>query len=259
MADIDIDGAHALAHTPSLGCCGLAEKDKVVWVTKLDGDRAKCQYRVLLSELESEGHKQFIGIAPKLSEKVVEAALRNHLVQGLEVATIAREKTILNSRFDFMGKTTSGNYYVCEVKSVPLADFADVTTRERKKLNFDHMNWDEKISYFPDGYRKNKKVPVSERAVKHIRELQEIKERERSVQCVLMFVIPRTDVKWFQPSRLDQTYLNAVRDAWEAGVEIKTLQVTWGSDGICKYVRNDLPIMLFDEYCCPLPKKNRDT
>ena len=82
VADIDIGGDHALAHTPSLGCCGLAEKDKVVWVTKLDGDRAKCQYRVLLSELESQGYKQYIGIAPKLSEKIAEAALRNHLVQG---------------------------------------------------------------------------------------------------------------------------------------------------------------------------------
>ena len=34
------------------------------------------------------------------------------------------------------------------------------------------------------------------------------------------------------------------------GVEIKTLQVEWNKSGVCKFLRNDLPIHLFDS-CGP--------
>jgi DNA-binding sugar fermentation-stimulating protein len=248
VADIMIDGHEdeKLGHTPSLGCCGLADKESVVLVSKLGG-KTKCDYRVQVAQIMSKGHTIYVGIAPKLAEEAAHMALKHNLVYNLEVKTINREKTIMNSRFDFVGRTMDDNYYICEVKTVPLADYADVTTRDRKKMDFTDIPYDEKIAYFPDGYRKNKKVTVSERALKHVQELMKIKIEQPMVRCVLLFVVQRTDVKWFQPSRLDNIYLEAVREAWQNGVEIKCLQVKW-EKGVCKYHSNTLPIMLYDDY-----------
>ena len=248
VADIMIDGHEdeKLGHTPSLGCCGLADKESVVLVSKLGG-KTKCDYRVQVAQIMSKGHTIYVGIAPKLAEEAAHMALKHNLVYNLEVKTINREKTIMNSRFDFVGRTMDDNYYICEVKTVPLADYADVTTRDRKKMDFTDIPYDEKIAYFPDGYRKNKKVTVSERALKHVQELMKIKMEQPMVRCVLLFVVQRTDIKWFQPSRLDNIYLEAVREAWQNGVEIKCLQVKW-EKGVCKYHSNTLPIMLYDDY-----------
>lgn len=245
VLDGEDDGTECLGHTPSLGCCGLAESGSSVWVSEL-GEKTKCDYRVQIAEIITKGHTIYIGIAPKLAEDIVYNALKNNVVERLRVASIAREKTILNSRFDFVGKTVEGQHYICEVKTVPLADYADVTKRERSKMNFDDASYDEKIAYFPDGYRKNKQVTVSERALKHVNELAKIKRTQPDVRCVLMFVVQRTDVKWFQPSRLDKIYLNAMREAHECGVEIMCIQVRWDK-GVCYHHSNNLPIMLYDE------------
>lgn len=246
VADIklDNDDNEYLGHSPSLGCCGLAEKDSVVWVSKLD--KKKCDYRIEVAEINTKEHIIYIGIAPKIAEHLTYNALQHNLIQDIQVKTINREKTILNSRFDFTGKTIDDKYYICEVKNVPLADYADVTKRELKKLNIDEFKYDEKIAYFPDGYRKNKQVTVSERALKHVQELMKIKQQLPDVRCILLFVVQRTDVKYFQPSRLDKIYLEAVREAWNNGVEIKCLQVRWNKN-ICYYYSNSLPIMLYDD------------
>lgn len=245
-----------LGHTPSLGCCGLAEKDSIVLVSKLVGEKTKCDFRVELSELQTKGHSIVISVAPKLAEYITYNALKKNLINGIDIKTVLREKKLLHSRFDFMGRQTNDDFYILEVKNVPLADYVDMEEKEKKKMNFDNYEWNDKISYFPDGYRKKKGDVVSERALKHINELREIKEKEPRIRCILLFVIPRIDVKWFQVSRLDPTYLNAVREAWKKGVEIKTLQVEWretinenGPNGYnCYFYNNHLPVMLFDDY-----------
>lgn len=224
VADIDIDGVSYLGHTPSLGCCGLAEKDKNVYVSKL-GDKTKCQYRVELS-LTSNG--VIVGISPKLAEKIVYSALKQQSISGLSVRSLAKEYKILNSRFDFIGETCENRQFILEVKSVPLVK--------------------DNIAYFPDGYRKKKTDTISERAVKHITELMNIKQMYNEIRCILLFVIQREDAHAFQPSRDDGIYLNALRKAWLEGVEIKTLQVKWDNLGCCSYVSNSLPIILFDNY-----------
>ena len=67
------------------------------------------------------------------------------------------------------------------------------------------MKYTEKISYFPDGYRKNSTDVVSPRALKHIKELEEI-ARTTNKRAILCFVVQRTDVACFQPSNIDLTY-----------------------------------------------------
>lgn len=245
VADILVDGKTFLGHTPSLGCGGLADKDATVYVQETPGK--KCQYRVYCSIFQDKGREIQIGIAPKLAEDIIEQCLKKNLILNLDVDTYAREKTIKNSRFDFVGQQKNGNHYILEVKTVPLAHYEDVTEKQIKKMDFTNREYDSKISYFPHGYRKKKTDTISERALKHVNELREIKEQYPSIKTILCFVIQRTDVKWFQPSRLDPIYLEAVQDAWLAGVEINTVQVEW-NDGVCKFVRNNLPVMLFDDY-----------
>jgi DNA-binding sugar fermentation-stimulating protein len=248
VADIIVDGENYLGHTPALGCCGLAEKESNVFVTKL-GEKTKCDYRIQISAYmdENSGKEILVGIAPKLAEVIAGNALEKQLIYNLSVKTLAREKKVLNSRFDFIGTTHDDTQFILEVKNVPLADYVDMDAKERKKIDTSHIPYNEKIAYFPDGYRKSKKETVSERALKHVNELREIKQAHSEIRCILLFVIQRNDVAQFQPSRIDPIYLEAVRDAWMSGVEIKTLQVEWDTQGVCKYISNNLPIMLYDD------------
>ena len=252
VADIVIDGddtTEELCHSPSLGCCGLAEKGKTVILSKLTSGKTKCSHRVELATLIEERNPEreiIIGINPKLGETIAELCLQKDCVLGLtNIQSYRRETKMLNSRFDFTGVDENGREFIMEVKSVPLADYVDVPKKERKnyKKEIEEANQDDKISYFPDGYRKNSTAVVSPRALKHINELKEI-VTTTDKRAILCFIIQRTDVKQFQPSNIDLVYKEAVIDAWKSGVEIKTLQVEWNREGECVFVRNDLPINL---------------
>jgi len=132
-----------------------------------------------------------------------------------------------------------------EVKNVPLADYVDVPKKEKKnyKEEIKNKKFNEKISYFPDGYRKNSTDVVSPRALKHIQELEELAKNE-NIRAILCFVIQRNDVTHFQTSNVDLIYKQAVLKASQNGVEITVLQVEWNKEGSCKFVSNDLPIIL---------------
>ena len=247
VADCDDE---MLGHTPALGCCGLVEAESNVYMIETPGN--KCQYRILISQTESKGVPITVGVAPKLAEKITRNALERNLIQHLDVdaTTIEAEKKFLNSRFDFCGKTKDGVNFVLEVKNVPLADFEDMCAKERRTLDTSGYEWNDKVAYFPDGYRKKKNAPVSERAIKHVRELMELKQTHGDkIRCVLLFVIQRRDVSRFQPSVIDPHYRVAIQEAWKYGVEVRTLQVEWNVvDGNCYYLRNNLPCHLFVNY-----------
>jgi DNA-binding sugar fermentation-stimulating protein len=251
VADIKIEENEEedLCHSPSLGCCGLAEKGKKVILSELTSGKTKCSHRVELAILTEDRNPEreiIIGINPKLGETIAELCLQKNCVEGLiNIQSYRRETKLMNSRFDFTGIDENGREFVMEIKSVPLADYVDVPKKEKKnyKKEIEEAKQDEKISYFPDGYRKNSTDVVSPRALKHINELKEIVTTSEK-RAILCFIIQRTDVKQFQPSNIDLVYKEAVIDAWKCGVEIKTLQVEWNKEGECNFVRNDLPIIL---------------
>lgn len=254
MADVILDSdqsSEIMAHSPSLGCCGLAEKGSQVIMTSNEGKNTKSSHAIQLSIYKEDNYKVIVGINPKLSEIVAERALVNNCIADLEnVQSFQREKTLLNSRFDFIGVDANGTDFVMEIKTVPLADYVDMPKKEKKnymdshKETIDAIPFDKKIAYFPDGYRKKTTDVVSPRALKHIQELEEI-VTTTDKRAILCFVIQRSDVDRFQPSNIDPTYKKAVQQAYLSGVEIKTLQVTWNPNGICYFVRNDLPIHIF--------------
>ena len=155
---------------------------------------------------------------------------------------------ILSCRcFDFIGIDEAGKYFILEVKNVPLSDFADVNHVEKKKLvkadAFKNMKFNEKISYFPDGYRKTKGAVVSERALKHINELAEV-TISKIVRPIICFVIQRTDSGSFQASNIDPTYKAAFNEAVKKGVEVIILLIKWNANGEATFVTCDLVVNL---------------
>jgi len=260
VADIELpDGSIVQAHCASLGCCGLCEKDCYVYASPMKSNCVQskskvCSYKIYLARFYEEkvindisvNNNQLIGIDPKLAETLVENALtQNYLKTLTHIRTYKREVCLLNSRFDFVGIDNNGKYFVLEVKNVPLADYADVSSTDRKKMikhgEFAHIPINEKISYFPDGYRKKKGAVVSERALKHINELAEI-SHSKIFRPIICFVIQRTDVSSFQASLLDPIYKAAFNDAVAKGVEVIVLVVSWNAQGEASFVTCDLPV-----------------
>lgn len=252
VADVIINNENKMAHCPSLGCCGYAEKDCYVISSILKNKKkdAICDFRVELAIHEEKDEKIYIGINPKSAETIAELCLKKNLISNLSsIKSYARETKILNSRFDFTGIDNTGCPFVMEIKNVPLADYVDVIKKERpkaiEKLHNDGIfpKFNEKIAYFPDGYRKKSNEVVSPRALKHIQELEYISLNSKT-RAILCFVIQREDVSSFQPSNVDPIYKEAIIKAKNNGVEIKTIQVKWNESGECIFLRNDLPINL---------------
>lgn len=245
-----------LGHSASLGCCGLADVGAHILMAPVPPKKKKteklaCEYRVYLSVFreKEKGTEMIVGIYPKLAEQLTEMALKNNLFSSLKNVKSYRPETpiyvegLVDSRFDFSGIDENGIPFIMEVKNVPLADYEDMTSKERKKLNFDDRPWDSKVAYFPDGYRKKQTDTVSPRALKHISELTLIKKQSKT-RCIMCYVIQRTDVNRFQPSIIDPEYREAFIEAVKSGVEIITMVVEWTRNGEAYFVRDDLPISI---------------
>jgi DNA-binding sugar fermentation-stimulating protein len=249
-----------LGHTASLGCCGLADAGATILMSSIPthknankntANKLSCEYRVYLSMIREKGEEIIIGIYPKLAEELTEYALKNNLFSKLQnIKNYKRETTIyvkdkIDSRFDFSGVDCNDIPFIMEVKNVPLADYEDITAKDRKKHCYDDRAYNSKVAYFPDGYRKKSTDPISPRALKHINELTIIK-RETNIRCIMCYVIQRNDVDRFQISIIDPIYREAVKNAIEAGVEIITMVVQWTREGEAYFIRDDLPITSFN-------------
>jgi DNA-binding sugar fermentation-stimulating protein len=256
VADIQIcsNSNMILGHTASLGCCGLAEVGAHILMAPVpktkkntNSDKIHCEYRVYLSVIREKHSEMIVGIFPKLAEDLTESALKNNLFRHLSNVQKYKKETkiylpgLVDSRFDFSGIDEDGIPFIMEVKNVPLADYEDVTAKDRKKLCFDDRDINSKVAYFPDGYRKKSTDPVSPRALKHINELALIKRMSKT-RCIMCYVIQRTDINRFQPSVIDQQYREAFVEAVKSGVEIITMVVQWTREGEAYFVRDDLPI-----------------
>ena len=260
VADIKICSTSTmiLGHTAALGCCGLADVGAHVLMAPVpktknniknnkNPDKLHCEYRVYLSVIREKEQEIIVGIYPKLAEELTESALKNNLLSRLmNVKTYKKETKIyvdglVDSRFDFSGIDANGVPFIMEVKNVPLADYEDVTAKDRKKMSFDDRCINSKVAYFPDGYRKKSTDTVSPQALKHINELALIKRMSKT-RCIMCYVIQRTDVDRFQPSVIDPEYREAFKEAIKSGVEIITMVVQWTREGEAYFIKDDLVI-----------------
>jgi DNA-binding sugar fermentation-stimulating protein len=248
VADIilknDDTNTEYMAHTASLGCCGLVEKGESIIMKDAPNPKSVCKYRVMMAKTVERGIVNIIGIDPKIAEDMVEMALNKNYFRTLSnIRSYKREYTIMNSRFDYFGTDANKIPFIMEVKNVPLADYVDCYANEKKGMDFSDRDINSKIAYFPDGYRKKQKDTVSPRALKHITELTQIaKEANGRVRTIMCYVIQRRDVSSFQASNVDPIYKAAFTEAVKNGVEIITMQVGWDADGTANFIRDDLPI-----------------
>lgn len=252
VADIKISSNNetALGHSASLGCSGLSEVGCNVLVGPIKNkdknkDKLHCKYRIYLSIIKERNEEIIVGIYPKLAEYLTESALKNNLLSKLMNIKKYNKEThiyipnVINSRFDFTGIDKDNNPFIMEVKNVPLADYEDVTSKDRKKMCFDNRCINSKVAYFPDGYRKKITDTISPRALKHINELTIIRKNS-NIRCIMCYVIQRTDVNRFQPSIIDPEYRDAFKKALETGVEIITMVVKWNNKGEAYFIKDDL-------------------
>jgi DNA-binding sugar fermentation-stimulating protein len=261
VADVLIEETkeEVLGHTAALGCCGLTDNGAKVLLSISPESKSKpknkanlkCTHTIYLSKIIDNIHNriEIVGIHPKLAEKLVESALtKNCLSSLMNIIHYQKETSIfikdkVDSRFDFTGIDENNVPFIMEVKNVPLADYEDVSIKERKTMTFEGRDYDSKVAYFPDGYRKKSTDPVSPRALKHIRELTTIKrESTNNIRCIMCYVIQRTDVNRFQVSVIDPQYRQAVKEALDYGVEVITLVVRWTEDGEAYFVQDNLPM-----------------
>tara|TARA_Y100000389_G_C17455892_1_gene518137 strand:- start:2023 stop:2871 length:849 start_codon:yes stop_codon:yes gene_type:complete len=249
VADVLLeDNSVVLAHTTALGCCGLADKDATVLMTKIENKKNVCKYKILLSVVSEKGQIEYIGTDTGLPEKIVKKCLETNCIKSLlNCEKIESQKTYMNSRFDFAGVDERGEEFILEVKNTPLADYVDCLAKEKKGMDLSKYEYNDKIAYFPDGYRKKVKDTVSPRALKHVKELMEIKKtsNKRAIMC---YVIQRTDVSSFQPSNIDPIYKEAVIEAYKNGVEILPLVIKWELNGDCYFKCDDLKVNLPEYY-----------
>ena len=250
VADVLLDNKEVLGHSPSLGCGGLADVGSTIFMTPAK-EKSKCDYTLYLSEVSDEDHpeeKIIVGIHPKMAETLMEICLTQNLLSKLQNIRSYRRETklkienLVNSRFDFTGVDENGCNFILEVKNVPLADYEDLPTKERKNKNYKHRNFHDKVAYFPDGYRKKRNDPISPRALKHVQELTKIRKIS-NVRCLLGFVVQRSDVSCFQASVIDPQYREAFKTAFDAGVEIFAMVIQWNKDGQASFVTDQLPIL----------------
>ena len=252
VADVMYGETEYLAHTPALGCCGLADVGATVLVAPSKNKKSKCDYTVYLSKFTDNIHPNkhvLVGIHPKLAEYLVESALKQNLLSKLPNVRSYRRETVIkvensiDSRFDFSGIDENGCPFLLEIKNVPLADYEDIYAKDRKNKDYSQRKFDSKVAYFPDGYRKKAKEPISPRALKHIEELGKIKQMSKT-RCLLGFVIQRTDVEYFQTSIIDPIYKEAVKNSHILGVEIFAMVVKWDNNGCAYFVCDNLPVCI---------------
>lgn len=184
-----IDGKEELVHVPNTGRCKeiLVPGCKVLLRAE-DGANRKTRFSLI------GGYKgdKLINIDSQVPNKIVEEALKNKKIRGLEkYNNICREKTFGKSRFDFKLSNDDGEEYYLEVKGVTLEDNGH--------------------SRFPDA--------PTERGRKHLLELIDVINTKKGAGVI--FVIQMEGISTFSPNdETDRAFGDALRFAKENGVDI---------------------------------------
>ena len=217
MADIKIGENVELAHSPSLGLCGLIKENAEVLVSKCKNDCRKSKYTIELVKI----NKVLVGANPLYANKIFSEfyTVLNEF-KGYKIEK--QEVKIHNSRLDFLLTNNDKKFYV-EIKNVPLVQIANGIT----------------TAIFPDGYKNSKNMCVSDRAYKHIMDL--IKLKSEGYRVSLVFIVQRSDADVFSPNYVkDKIYSDKLKEAYDKGVEIYAYKFKWVvKDGIakCKFMK----------------------
>ena len=223
MADIEINNKIELAHSPSLGLCGLIMSGVDVMVSQSINDTRKSKFTIeLVQNLNPKKKKVLIGANSLFANKIFAryldkfAEFENYIIEKPEIK-------IHNSRLDFLLIDKLENKCYVEVKNVPLIEYENNIVS----------------ATFPDGYKTNKQMCISDRAFKHIDEL--IKLKNEGYRACLIFIIQRDDAEYFKPNyKRDKIYSEKLKEAFDIGVEIYAYKFKWSiknNIATCKFMK----------------------
>lgn len=217
VADIKINNNEELAHSPSLGLCGLIDKNTKVLVSKCKNDCRKSKYTIELVR----NNKIIIGANPLFANKIFSEFYKK-FNEFKDYKIEKQEIKIHNSRLDFLLSKNNEKFYV-EIKNVPLVKLENNIT----------------TAIFPDGYKNSKNMCVSDRAYKHIVDL--IKLKKEGYRVSLVFIVQRSDPEIFSPNySIDKIYSDKLKEAYDKGVEIYAYKFKWSiKDNVakCKFMK----------------------
>ena len=223
MADIEINNKTELAHSPSLGLCGLIISGADVMVSQCTNDTRKSKYTIeLVQNLNPKKKKVWIGANSLFANKIFAsyfdkfAEFKNYSIEKPEVK-------IYNSRLYFLLIDKSKNKCYVEVKNVPLIEYENNIVS----------------ATFPDGYKTSNQMCISDRAFKHIDDL--IKLKNEGYRACLVFIIQRDDPEYFKPNyKRDKIYAEKLKEAYDIGVEIYAYKFKWS-------IRNNIATCKFQK------------
>ena len=228
VADVRYDdGRIALCHTPGLGCCGLVEAGRRIYVTEGSaGSKTQCVAQI--AECRDAEGVFYNGIHPMISQ----AAARGLLHRISETAIWVSEVTVEEgTRLDYVGTLPSGRKIYVEIKNA-MVSLEDTKPRAERR------------AVFPEGFRKKAGEPVSPRALKHAQVLQRLLGKEDTEACYLLYTVPRTDCGDGMTINVrDPIYYAAVRDAVRAGVRIRAFSLNYQLDGYVR-VEREVPFYI---------------
>lgn len=216
VADVRYDdGCIALCHTPGLGCCGLVEAGRRIYVT--DGSKGSKTACVAQVAECTDGEGVFYnGIHPMISQTAARGLLGRISADAVWASEVVVEE---GTRLDYVGVLPNGKKIYVEIKNAMVSLEDEKPRAERRAV-------------FPEGFRKKAGEPVSPRAVKHAQVLQRLLTLPDTEACVLLYTVPRTDCgDGMTINARDPIYYTAVRDAVRAGVVVRAFALSYSLDG----------------------------
>ena len=244
IADIIIDEKEELAHCPSLGISGLLNDEAKFLCSKNETSTRKSKYTVELTYLPSTLNTTVLtNTNPQFGNKLFASIIKNNIIDEYKNPLIVKsEKKYKDSRFDFYIKKADNKEEYIEVKSVVLCNFDKKEyPKSVKNPEIHRLNTHKKGAIFPDGFRKNKNVPISERAIKHLKTLVDCKKN--NYDASLYFIVQRDDCDYFKPSDVDQFYSKELENTIKEGVNVKAISVKWTVQGEC-YFNKIIPVII---------------
>lgn len=229
VADIQLEsGATVLCHTPGLGCCGLVEAGRTVYVSQSRNPAAKTAYTAQLAvDADSEG-EYYVGVHPMVSQ-----AAAHKLLPLIHPDAVWESEVRIDehTRLDYVGTLPGdGKKIYVEVKTAMISMQCGKPRQSRRAV-------------FPEGYKKKKGDPVSPRAIKHAELLGQLAAKPDTHSCVLLYIVPRTDCgDGMEVSTTDMWYNAAVRAAVRAGVQVRAFCISYTPD--CVTFGAEAPVYL---------------
>lgn len=189
LADVELkDGTVVTAHTPNTGSmkqCAVPGHE--VLISESENPARKLKYTLEL--IRVNGH--WVDTHTHRTNRVVEEALRNGSIAGLDGYAVTPEYRFGASRIDFHLEKGSEKVLL-EVKNVTLCCEPD-------------------LACFPDA--------VTTRGQKHLREL--LAARQQGYRAVIFFLVQRGEAEAFTPAdEIDPEYGRLLREVAGEGVEV---------------------------------------